>query len=82
MRRLANDLQIYVVHRKDVALSTYAARFVNALRSEMEVLARQRGRRKMRSREVSGTSWLLTSPDGIKQAWQIPYSRRPNQVAA
>jgi DNA-binding transcriptional LysR family regulator len=42
--------QTYVVHRKDVALSTYAARFVTALRSEMEAVARQRGRRKITSR--------------------------------
>jgi DNA-binding transcriptional LysR family regulator len=39
--------QTYVVHRKDVALSTYAARFVGALRSEMEAVARQRARRKI-----------------------------------
>jgi DNA-binding transcriptional LysR family regulator len=38
--------QTYVVHRKDVALSTYATRFVTALRSEMEAVARHRGRRK------------------------------------
>src|SRR6516164_2267326 len=42
--------QTYVVHRKDVALSSYAARFVSALRSEMEAVARQRGRRKITSR--------------------------------
>ena len=42
--------QTYVVHRKDVALSTYAARFVTSLRSEMEAVARQRGRRKITSR--------------------------------
>jgi len=39
--------QTYVVHRKDVALSTYATRFINALRGEMEAVARQRGRRKI-----------------------------------
>ena len=42
--------QTYVVHRKDVALSTYATRFVSALRSEMEAVARQRARRKVTSR--------------------------------
>jgi len=42
--------QTYVVHRKDVALSTYATRFVSALRSEMEAVARQRARRKITSR--------------------------------
>jgi DNA-binding transcriptional LysR family regulator len=42
--------QTYVIHRKDVALSTYATRFVSALRSEMEAVARQRGRRKITSR--------------------------------
>jgi len=42
--------QTYVVHRKDVALSTYAARFVTSLRSEMEAVARQRSRRKITSR--------------------------------
>ena len=39
--------QTYVLHRKDVVLSTYAARFVSALRGEMEAVARQRGRRKI-----------------------------------
>lgn len=38
--------QTYVVHRKDVPLSTYAARFVATLRGEMEAVARQRARRK------------------------------------
>jgi DNA-binding transcriptional LysR family regulator len=38
--------QTYVVHRKDIALSTYATRFVSALRSEMDAAARQRSRRK------------------------------------
>ena len=42
--------QTYVVHRKDVALSTYATRFVSVLRSEMEAVARRRGRRKITSR--------------------------------
>ena len=42
--------QTYVVHRKDVALSTYATRFVSVLRSEMEAVARQRARRKITSR--------------------------------
>jgi DNA-binding transcriptional LysR family regulator len=38
--------QTYVVHRKDVSLSSYAARFVVALRSQMEAVARQRSRSK------------------------------------
>ena len=42
--------QTYVIHRKDAALSTYATRFVSTLRSEMEAVARQRGRRKITSR--------------------------------
>jgi DNA-binding transcriptional LysR family regulator len=36
----------YVAHRKDVAVSTYATRFVTALRGQMEAAARQRQRRK------------------------------------
>jgi DNA-binding transcriptional LysR family regulator len=44
------NFQTYVLHRKDVALSSYAARFVAALRSEMEAVARQRSRRKITSR--------------------------------
>ncbi len=38
--------QTYVVHRKDVSLSSYGARFVVALRSHMETTARLRGARK------------------------------------
>jgi DNA-binding transcriptional LysR family regulator len=38
--------QTYVAHRKDAALSTHAARFVAALRAQMEAAARQRGPRK------------------------------------
>jgi DNA-binding transcriptional LysR family regulator len=38
--------QTYVVHRKDVALSTHAARFVAALRGQMDAVTRQRGSRK------------------------------------
>ena len=38
--------QTYIVHRKDAALSSHAARFVAALRSQMEAVARPRGGRK------------------------------------
>ena len=38
--------QTYIVHRKDAPLSSYAARFVAALRGQMETAARQRARRK------------------------------------
>jgi DNA-binding transcriptional LysR family regulator len=38
--------QTYVVHRKDVPLSSHAARFVAALRNQMAAVARQRVRRK------------------------------------
>src|SRR5262249_8341761 len=38
--------QTYIVHRKDAALSSHAARFVAALRSHMEAVARPRGGRK------------------------------------
>jgi DNA-binding transcriptional LysR family regulator len=38
--------QTYVAHRKDVPLSTYAARLVATLRSEMAAVARQPSRRK------------------------------------
>jgi DNA-binding transcriptional LysR family regulator len=38
--------QTYVAHRKDVPVSSYAARFVAALRAQMEAAARQRPRRK------------------------------------
>jgi DNA-binding transcriptional LysR family regulator len=38
--------QTYIVHRKDAPLSSYAARFVAALRGQMETAARQRLRRK------------------------------------
>jgi len=34
------------VHRKDVSLSSYATRFVAALRAQMEVTARTRGVRR------------------------------------
>jgi DNA-binding transcriptional LysR family regulator len=34
--------QTYVVHRKDAPLSSYAARFVAALRGQMEAVSRQR----------------------------------------
>jgi DNA-binding transcriptional LysR family regulator len=44
------NFQTYVLHRKDVALSSYATRFVAALRGEMEAVARQRSRRKITSR--------------------------------
>jgi DNA-binding transcriptional LysR family regulator len=42
----ATVFQTYVAHRKDVALSTYAARFVDGLRAQMEAAARPRGARK------------------------------------
>jgi DNA-binding transcriptional LysR family regulator len=38
--------QTHVVHRKDVSLSSYATRFVAALRAQMEVTARTRGVRR------------------------------------
>lgn len=38
--------QTYIVHRKDVALSGHAARFVAALRGQMETVARRRGPKK------------------------------------
>lgn len=38
--------QTYIVHRKDAALSSHAARFVAALRGHMEAVARLRGGRK------------------------------------
>ena len=38
--------QTYVVHRKDVGLSSYGARFVAALRGHMEATARRSGRKK------------------------------------
>jgi DNA-binding transcriptional LysR family regulator len=38
--------QTYIVHRKDVSLSSHGARFVAALRTQMEAVARQRGSRK------------------------------------
>jgi DNA-binding transcriptional LysR family regulator len=38
--------QTYVVHRKDAPLSSYAGRFVAALRGQMDAVARQRVRRK------------------------------------
>jgi DNA-binding transcriptional LysR family regulator len=38
--------QTYVVHRKDVSLSSYATRFVAALRAQMEVTARTRSVRR------------------------------------
>jgi DNA-binding transcriptional LysR family regulator len=38
--------QTYIAHRKDAPLSGYAARFVAALRGQMEAAARQRARRK------------------------------------
>ena len=37
--------QTYIVHRKDGSLSSHAARFVGALRSQMEAVARPRGSR-------------------------------------
>lgn len=41
--------QTYIVHRKDVSLSTHGARFVAALRTQMEAVARQRSRKKITS---------------------------------
>jgi DNA-binding transcriptional LysR family regulator len=41
--------QTYVAHRKDAPLSSYAARFVAALRAQMESDARQRPRRRVTS---------------------------------
>jgi DNA-binding transcriptional LysR family regulator len=38
--------QTYIVHRKDMALSTHATRFIAALRSQMEATTRQRQVRK------------------------------------
>ena len=38
--------QTYIAHRKDVSLSSHAARFVSALRGHIEAVARQRGPRK------------------------------------
>ena len=38
--------QTYIAHRKDVSLSSHAARFVAALRGEMEAVSRQRSSRK------------------------------------
>jgi len=38
--------QTYIAHRKDVSLSSHAARFVAALRGEMEAVTRQRSPRK------------------------------------
>jgi DNA-binding transcriptional LysR family regulator len=40
------SFQTFIVHRRDTSLSTYAARFVAALRAQMEVVARQRGVRR------------------------------------
>ena len=39
--------QTYVVHRKDVALSSHAARFAAALRGEMEAVARRQPQKKV-----------------------------------
>jgi DNA-binding transcriptional LysR family regulator len=38
--------QTFIAHRKDVSLSGHAARFVAALRGEMEAVTRQRSPRK------------------------------------
>jgi len=38
--------QTYVAHRKDVPVSTHGARFIAALRGNMEAVARQRPRKK------------------------------------